>query len=259
MLTAFFFSSKGSGPVNAALKSFVAPHALAPELVIIYARSFDGPSRFYEALEEQSVHGPLSYLETLLKGTRGGSVVVPYAELAAGPIFERLVLPLAGRLQGARVFSSGISHPTGTVAAHSKFLSLDELCTGLPRDALASKVPDVVLVDLDGADASLAKLDECLYKRTSGNYLSVFASRTTPALDDAARVERAASHMHATRATVNRTSTNPNTYFPTYVWGWLLVIIFLVIFFGLSIKSLSHVQVPPKLLSAAQVAHRKNK
>jgi hypothetical protein len=86
------------------------------------------------------------------------------------------------------------------------------------------------------------------------------------------------------RQTANTNSSDPNppssssfSYFPTYVWAWVIVMLVMIGFVISSINSLSGVQVPPRvrtkqnkkliflilyfsqLLSAEQAASKKNK
>jgi hypothetical protein len=211
-------------------------------------------------LESQKVTGSLQYLDQVLEGAHGGSVVLPYVQ-SEGSVYEMLVEPLVERLGGAKVFFSGKSNKQSL----PNFFAPSELCAQLNAGSAAT--PEVVLVNLDGMDNGLETVDSCVFEKTGGKYLAVFASPQVEALHVQARAaapqplpQQPQFHSHAVRSTTNNTdSTRPPTYFPTYVWGWLLVLFFLITFFIIGVQAISQVQVPPKLLSADQVAHRKNK
>jgi len=232
----------------------------APQVVVVYSRSFGGSSHFYDELEDHKVAGPLKFLNQVIEGVHGGSVVLPYVQ-TEGTVYEMLVEPLVERLEGADVLFTGESNK----AYLPHFYKVGEICQQVK--ASSSKVPQVLVVDLDGLDKGLEEVDSCVFEKTGGKYLAVFASGEAEAVHVQARSQPAPvaqqqeqMHFHATRNTgENATATRPPTYFPSYVWGWLLVVIFLVTFFIIGAKSIAQVQVPPKLLSADAVNHRKNK
>jgi len=248
MLSSLAALAKGSGSVDSALSSVTEDKLSAPKLVVVYGRSFGGHAQFFSELEQhQATDGPLAYLNTVVEGIHGGSAVVPYARLSGVSAFDFLARPLAARLPaGSKLMTTGTA--SGRNVGH---IALDKVCAELPESTT------LLFVDLDSSDAALRRLDNCLYERTDGDMLSIFAVAGQDA-PQVQRQQRQPVHEFAERMD-DADPTRPATYFPTYVFQWLFVILFLVVFFLIGICALSQVQVPPNLLSAAQVSHRKNK
>lgn len=220
----------------------------APELVVVYKRSILGSAQFFDELEAQGgLKGPLSYLDSMITGKHGGSLVLSHVE--ADSAVDALITPLARRLPGSALLSSGAQNPN--LAGFRYLADSASVCENV---VLSSTRPTLVVVNLDGDDSRLAAVDKCLFEKSS-NYLALFV---TTVRSHQTTVRSTVHHQHVARMTNGTTVVPQQTYFPTYVWGWLFVVLFLIVFFLMAISSISSVQVPPKLLSAAQVAHKKH-
>ncbi len=175
--------------------------------------------------------------------------VFPVAEqLVAGPA---LVLPHAA-------VESGESVAEALLAAHAgeRVAQLD--CES-PRSA-AAPVAVVSVALHEGAQQAVERALACAKAATGGRYVAVLVAEIAEPQVAAESPRQLQQRQAPAPPAVNGTTTSrAATYFPTYVWGWLLIMFALVFFALVALSSLSNVQVPPKLLSTDQAQHKKNK
>ncbi len=185
-------------------------------------------------------------------------VVVVFSH-AVSATWEAFPLVSGLQLGASQVFPHAAveSGASVTAALLASGHSVDEksLCADV-RPSTAGRA--VVSVELrDGAKQTIERVLACAATASEGHFAAILVSESP--ID---QQSVAATRQHVERQAQPPPPADgerPPTYFPTFVWAWLIVV-FLIIFFVLAaLSSLSGVQVPPKLLSPEQAQHKKMK
>jgi hypothetical protein len=192
----------------------------SPRAVIVFSKTFDATWEVFP-VAEQLVSGP--------------ALVLPHAAVESG---ESVAEALVAALNGKRVEESALD-------------------CAVPR-AASARVAVVSVALRDGAKQAVARAMACAEAATGGRVAAVFVSEIVEPQVAVARQVR--QTVAAPTVDGNGTlSEQRSTYFPSYVWAWLIIMFVLVFFALFALSSLSAVQVPPKLLSPEQAQHKKNK
>lgn len=188
----------------------------------------------------------------LLKGSPR-MVVLFEQRHVAGPLHAGVVLPSdSGPVLGL---------PYAAIDAAGLQTALT--ARGLPAAHACGAGRGVLREAWSGAAAAAETL-RCVRSATDGNFVAVLVA-DAPLADDEERLGERDVRLLEERASPSGTNgTNstgqarPPSYFPTYVWSWLLVVFSIVAFTVGAVYALSEVQVPPKLLTTDAVASKKN-
>jgi len=254
--------------IDSRLQSFLTKSS-TPEVVVFFLRDVENMGEYSRILNMYNEHAKSEFSnlrKNIISGAHGGSVVMPYCSVEN--LVVSVVNPLSQVLEenAKRIVLNG---KRDELFLNQNFVELKDLDES---DIFTNKKTDFVVVKLREEEDVMEKIDNVVFEKTSGNYLGVLSfevnnnnnnnnnnvKNTVKRTTKQEQEEVVIVHHFAARAEGdNTTSTRPGTYFPSQVWGWLLVSLVLLYFFLSSILSLKDVQVPPKLLSVDQVKHKK--